>query len=757
LNDRAPQRGWCGALLALLIAALAVPAAASTEGDGEDPRPEIVLWHAYRASEAETLEKLVLELNADDKATYRVKLLKVPYDAYLDKLTAAIPRGKGPDVFIAAHDTIGDWAEAKTIQPVGDLLDPSTIAGFHDGLIEPLIYKGEVYGVPLAFKSVALWQNPSLVAKTPKTLSELTELAEGATKEGQYGLVYENGLLYFHSSFLHGFGGKLFDDDGKPGLTMKGTIASVRYAMDIARTKKIVPQEVNGTLVTSLFNEGKAAFIITGPWALGEMDQQKTGYRVSPLPTVDKKLTDTLGGTPGPMRPLLGVEAVMISGQTKQRELATDLVMKLAGPRSAELRLVEGKQPVALKEAWAALDKPGVDKAFADTMRAFRAQLKTAVPTPNTPAMKAMWSPSDLALGESLGQGTDPADALLRANQKLEGVLVATAEGCTEEGKDTFALLLIVIFGGLATFMVFRIKQYGPGRMVTEARNNWTAYLYLAPMAVGMGLLVFTPFVLGVGLGFYKHTWGDWCFVGLSNYKSILLGGDSRFFYTLGITVLWTASNVFLHVTIGLILALILSQARLKYRTLYSVLFIVPWAVPNYITALIWKGMFHPEFGAINAILGLEGFSWMSQTSTAFLANLATNTWLGFPFMMVTAMGGLTAIPKDLYEAAELDGAGPLKRFFSITLPLLRPTLMPAIILGTVWTFNMFNIIYLVSGGAPGGSTDILITEAFRWAFERGQGGAFGYAASYSTMIFLMLLGYSIATDRVSKAVEGSR
>ncbi|MCP4500091.1 MAG: sugar ABC transporter permease [Deltaproteobacteria bacterium] len=236
---------------------------------------------------------------------------------------------------------------------------------------------------------------------------------------------------------------------------------------------------------------------------------------------------------------------------------------------------------------------------------------------------------------------------------------------------------------------------------------------------------------------------------------SILVGSDTRFFYTLGMTVLWTASNVFLHVTIGVFLALVLSQTRLKFRGFYRVLFIIPWAMPNYSTALIWKGLFHPEFGAVNAFLGLEGFSWMNHTWSAFIVNLVTNTWLGFPFMMVTALGGLTAIPKDLYEAAELDGAGPMQRFFSITLSLLKPTLAPAIVLGTVWTFNMFNVIYLVSGGAPGGSTDILITEAFRWAFERGQGGAFGYAASYSTLIFLMLLAYNTAASRVTKAVEG--
>ena len=124
--------------------------------------------------------------------------------------------------------------------------------------------------------------------------------------------------------------------------------------------------------------------------------------------------------------------------------------------------------------------------------------------------------------------------------------------------------------------------------------------------------------------------------------------------------------------------------------------------VPSYITALVWHGMFNPTDGFINACLvasGLDGVAWFDQFWTAFSANVVTNTWLGFPFMMVVSLGALQSIPTDLYEAAEVDGATRWDCFKSITIPLLRPALLPAIILGAVWTFNMFNVIYLVSGG----------------------------------------------------------
>jgi arabinogalactan oligomer/maltooligosaccharide transport system permease protein len=165
--------------------------------------------------------------------------------------------------------------------------------------------------------------------------------------------------------------------------------------------------------------------------------------------------------------------------------------------------------------------------------------------------------------------------------------------------------------------------------------------------------------------------------------------------------------------------------------------------------------LFHKQFGAVNIVLeglGAEPIAWFQSFWPAFFTNLATNTWLGFPFMMVVSLGALQSIPGDLYEAAWVDGASRWQRFSRITLPLLMPALVPAVIMGVVWTFNMFNIIYLVSGGAPDGATDILITDAFRWAFERDK---YGYAAAYSTLIFLILLTFTVATNRITGATKG--
>ncbi len=319
-----------------------------------------------------------------------------------------------------------------------------------------------------------------------------------------------------------------------------------------------------------------------------------------------------------------------------------------------------------------------------------------------------------------------------------------------------------VMLGGLAllfySLFAFGVAS-GAGRLLQQHK---AAYAYTSPAMLGMALLVFVPFAVGIGLAFFQHHGGGkYSFVGIQNFIDILyvpwkkLASPLSFYFTLGVTLLWTSLNVFLHVSIGLGLALLLKNPLLRMKGIYRVLLILPWAVPNYITALIWKGMFHKQFGAINALLatfGIGEIGWFSSFATAFSANLITNTWLGFPFMMVVSLGALQSIPESLYEAADVDGANRWQKFRFITLPLLRPALFPAIILGSIWTFNMFNIIYLVSAGAPDGATDILITEAYRWAFQRGD--RFGYAAAYSVIIFLILLGYSLVTQRVTKATE---
>ncbi len=314
----------------------------------------------------------------------------------------------------------------------------------------------------------------------------------------------------------------------------------------------------------------------------------------------------------------------------------------------------------------------------------------------------------------------------------------------------------------------------GATRTGSALVRHRTAYSYVVPALLGMLILVFFPFSYGVLLSFTNQNIYNTdaaiaeIWVGLENYIDVLTDfavfkmtpegrvfDYSNFYWTLGFTIIWTVTNVAVGVSLGLLLALILNTKGLVLRPAYRVLLILPWAMPNYITALIWRGMFHSQFGVINQIIQMFGgsaLSWFDTPFTAFITVLSTNGWLSFPFMMVISLGALQSIPADLYEAARVDGASRWQQFRTITLPSLKPALVPAVILSVIWTFNQFNVIYLVSAGEPGGSTEILITQAYKLAFEQYR---YGYAAAYSVVIFLILLVYGIWQNRVTKATEG--
>lgn len=349
----------------------------------------------------------------------------------------------------------------------------------------------------------------------------------------------------------------------------------------------------------------------------------------------------------------------------------------------------------------------------------------------------------------------------VRVNEEIGSAIRPARRALVALALTSLALLAFIGFGGAAVLRRTLVV-------------NREAYSYSFPAMLGMIVLVFFPFLYGIALSFTdqniyntnKPLTEIW--VGFRNYIDILgdfsiakraAGGALvfnylNFYWTFLFTVVWTVCNVTFGVTMGLVLALILNTKGLALRPAYRVLLILPWAMPNYITALIWKGMFHQQFGVINQFIQMfhgTAVSWFERPFTAFCTVLTTNGWLSFPFMMVISLGALQSIPAELYEAARVDGANRWQQFRAITLPSIKPALVPAVILSVVWTFNMFNIIYLVTQGEPASSTEILITQSYKFAFEKYR---YGYAAAYSTVIFAILLIYGSIQNRATRATE---
>jgi arabinogalactan oligomer/maltooligosaccharide transport system permease protein len=237
--------------------------------------------------------------------------------------------------------------------------------------------------------------------------------------------------------------------------------------------------------------------------------------------------------------------------------------------------------------------------------------------------------------------------------------------------------------------------------------------------------------------------------------------------------LIWTFTNVPFHVVIGVLIAVLLNVKGLLFKRFYRAIYILPIVLPSLVIAVVWRNMFDSQYGAINqglsAITNLFGgdpvtVRWLEEVDPiigtfgtaislplAYFALLICNIWLGWPFMTIVATGALQSIPGDLYEAASIDGASPRQSFFKITVPLLRPAMVPAAVYGIVQTFNLFNLIYLMSGGGPLRQTEILVTTAYNLVNVQRL---YGVAAAFSVIIFFVLLGLTLITNRITKATE---
>ncbi|MBL8971998.1 MAG: extracellular solute-binding protein [Myxococcales bacterium] len=708
-----PRARACLLLLLLLLPGLA---------RADEP---VRLWHAYRDAELATLIQIVEQYT--EAGGSKVELLAVAHESFGSKLAAAIPLGDGPDLFIDAHERIGDYRQRDLLGPADAAITRD--ADYAANALAAVRQDGVTWGVPLSLKFVALYVNTDLVPedRIPADLEAVAALAP-SLPAGVFPLAYEVQNIYGQLPILLALGGDLLTPDQQFGLVGPAAERSLAIARDLV-DRGVVPGDADGALVQTLFRSGRAALVMSGPWLASNLAGDPLHYKVVTLPRVDGL----------PMRPPLTVESVFLSPAGAAKPDALELARHLAGPAAADLRQRNTGAPSARSD----MSLPPGDTL----LPAFAAQAPLAIAMPATAAMRSAWEPATAALRKVLRGHASPADACAEAKRRFDDV----RRPLPPPASPTPALIALGLLLLLAALR--RVQRARDPQLRLAVRRSLPAYRYVAHSVLAVGLLVILPLVIGALTSLYAGSPTGGHYVGLANFIEILTarGGplltSGSFYLVLLVTLAWTLLNVGFHLLLGLTLGLLLSRPSLRLRGLYRVLLIIPWAVPSYVTALAWKGMFNQQFGAVtglirglNNLLGtdLAAIDWFASFTTAFTANLATNVWLGFPFMMVVTLGALTAVPQDVLEAAEVDGASRWQRLRLVTLPLIRPALAPAVTLGAIWTFNMFNVVFLVSGGGPDGTTDILVSEAYRWAFTRQA--QYGYAAAYSVLIFLLLM-----------------
>jgi len=364
----------------------------------------------------------------------RVRLLQISFDNLPNKITNAVPRGHGPDLFVFAHDRVGDWVSKDLVEPIGYWVDPKLAGRFLPKTLGAFSMGQRLYGLPLTYKSVALFYHSDLIRTPPGTTGELLTQGRRFMRnrgKGYYGLVYEAADTYFHAPWLFGFGGRFLTrcaaGEDAPGSCKKRelpihtpeAVRALTFARRLAGKGGIVPPEVTGQLVTSLFTQKKAAMAISGPWFVSDLQaaqkQRVLRVRVAPLPRVSEA-----GNRPA--APLLTVEGIFLSRFSRNKRLAFRVMRALTSDSASEFRLRAARQLPANVVVDNKVSDRG-SKLYSPLLSAFRQQLEYARPTPKTPFMRVIWEPYKKALAAVIQRGVDPDVALGKAALEIRRVL----------------------------------------------------------------------------------------------------------------------------------------------------------------------------------------------------------------------------------------------------------------------------------------------------------------------------------------------
>ena len=286
--------------------------------------------------------------------------------------------------------------------------------------------------------------------------------------------------------------------------------------------------------------------------------------------------------------------------------------------------------------------------------------------------------------------------------------------------------------------------------MKNRKKDTLISYAWSSPSLILIALMVvfpilYTGYISLTNMNVYH--WFDFTIIGLENYIRALFVFESGFLSALLATILWTAVNMVLQLVIAFVLVSLLNIQKLKLRKLYKTLLMFPWAMPGYVSILLWKtGMFNTQFGLLNQWmekLGQETVRWLSNDVSAFICCTVVNLWLALPFMIMIMDGAMQSIDRSYFESAILDGATWLDRTRYITIPAITPIISPAVIITVFTTFKQFDVVYLLTqqaGAKTGSGFHTILTYAYENAFITNN---YGYSSAISIIIFILLLVFS--------------
>jgi multiple sugar transport system permease protein len=714
-------------------------------------------WADYRElPPEEEIIKEFMRLHPD----VDVQLEPITTPDYQQKILTGVVSGSPPDVFLLDSGIMPAFMNKGVLLNFMPYIRKHRIdlEQFFPNVLAIALRRDEhgdsaLYALPKDFTPLVMYYNKKLFDREhlpyPKSgwtwdeyldLSmKLTRDLDGDGQSDQFGTIFVN-LSYYWAPFLWQVGGDVLSSDGTQAsgfFNSPKTEYALQHLIDLRAKHRVAPaigphaQVLRTGVARGLFTSGKIGMIVNGHWALQQykpyIESGEIDIGVVPLPVL-----------PGGKKANVMYESgYAVPVTTRHPELAVELAAFLTGAYANRIR---GKTMLAIPsvktvaEEQAKADPYGLEKVFYNEVAYCRQPWGSLVERFNEIEQFLNDAVDDVTLNgrdihEAFTEYAKRIDARLEQIRSVGVVKFEPLKGNPEVLRFLFGVLGVTLLLAVTGIVVSRRK---------ERRSTLSGFGFLLPSALHLTVFLFTPILFAFYLSF--HRWDiivpQKPFVGLQNFSEIFL--DPLFYNALRNTFLFTL-NVPVTMVLALFVAVLLTG---KYRgvNFHRTLYFLPSISSLIAIAIVWTWLYNPQFGLANYLLGFLGLPpqpWLGSTSTALVSVMIMSVWIGLGYQMVIFIAGLQGIPGELYEASLIDGANAWQRFRRVTLPMLKPTTFFILVTSFIGSFQVFSSIYIMTGGGPIRSTDVLVYHIYQNAWMNLR---MGYASAMSLVLFLIIM-----------------
>ncbi len=709
----------------------------------------------WAATEEMPLDELAIEAFEKEYPWIDVLYEPNPGRQYEEKILTGLAADSPPDVFLLDSKLIPTFTNKKVLLDLTPYIRKLGIdtAQWFPNVLEIARRGNSLYAFPKGFTPLMMYYNKSLFrsAGIPfpsptwdwneylKISQQLTRDTDGDGRPDQYGTAFTN-YFFLWIPWIWSAGGDVVDPDGMHSnnyLNSPVTEHVLQFLIDLRIKHKVAPDvgtwvqaEKTGTN-PSLFANGKIAMILDGHWRMPKyvkyVNQGVLDIGVAPLP----------GSPSGKKVNVMYESGWCVPVNAKHPEDAVILAAFMSGETACRIRSVGRLEiPANMKVAREAVlnDPTGMEQVFLDEV----------------PYCRQPWGSIIERFSEIEWTIQDAVDEVMLNSKPMHETMTSYAgridrelEQIRSHGQLEFkpikehSEILWFLLGVTATAAGICLVAYFLSKR-KERRILTISLTFISPSFIHLVVFVFTPIIFSAYLSL--HRWDivvpEKPFVGLGNFSD--MAGDSMFWNALKNTLLYSL-NVPFGMALSLIVALMMHR-KLKGLNILRTLYFLPSVTSFVAIALVWMWIYHPTFGAANFFLSLVGLppqQWLNSSGSAMISIMIFTIWMGIGYQMVIFLAGLQGIPEEFYEAARIDGASRWQRFWSITLPLLKPTTFFILVTSFIASFQVFTTVYIMTAGGPVRSTDVIVYHIYQSAWEQLR---MGYASAMSWVLFVIIM-----------------